>query len=141
MRYVMQLALAAAGTVAFGVIAPAKAEGILHLISPCAPADVLGFGFSGFQGSSPVFVNGRPVGELGVCDAKSFPLPPGTHNVRVKLAGMSDYGISSDAGIGVTVANGPVYLVMDDKSFASATIQSPERGRRFLDDVRTVKGK
>ncbi len=137
----MRLVLVSAAIFALGAFAPAKAESVLHLISPCAPADILGFGFSDFKGSSPVFVDGKPMGELAVCDAKSFRLAPGKHNIRVKLAGKSDYGISSDAGMDVTLTAKSAYLVMTSDSFASASLVSEARGQDYLSGVRKAKGR
>lgn len=127
--------------VAASIASPVLAEGsVLHIIAPCAPIEVLtGTRIGGLQGSSPVFVNGKRVGDLALCDVISVPLTAGKHNARVKLAGQSDYGISSDAGMAVSLGRGPTYLVMHSNNFTGASVVDAEKGRQFLSDVRQVK--
>jgi hypothetical protein len=120
---------------------PAKA-GELYIISRCAPIQVLtGLKTDLFESSSPVFVDGKLVGNLKICDALRAPVGTGNHNVRVKLAGKSDYGVSSEAGIRVPTGNGAVYLVMGDNSFTWADVVNSEEGRQFLANVRQANGK
>ncbi|CAA2138425.1 hypothetical protein [Hyphomicrobium sp. ghe19] len=111
--------------------------GELYIISRCAPIQILtGWKTDPFGSSSPVFVNGKLVGNLKICDALRTNVGAGNHNVRVKLAGKSDYGISSDAGMSVAAAAAPVYVVMTNNNFTSAYVVNSEEGRQHLANVR-----
>ena len=115
---------------------PAQA-GELYIVSRCAPIQILtGWKTDPFGSSSPVFVNGKLVGHLKICDALRTNVGAGNHNVRVKLAGKSDYGVSSDAGISVAAANNPVYVAMSNNDFTHAEVVSSEEGRQLLANVR-----
>ncbi|RUO99361.1 hypothetical protein [Hyphomicrobium sp.] len=128
---------------AFATIGALPAEaGELYIISRCAPIQVLtGFKTDLFESSSPVFVDGKLVGNLKICDALRASVGAGNHNLRVKLAGKSDYGVSSDAGIRVPTGSGTVYVVMGDNSFTWADVVNGEDGRQFLANVRQANGK
>lgn len=121
----------------------AARAGDLYVISRCAPISLL-TGFipeDPFAPSSPIFVDGKLVGQLRVCDALRTSVPPGKHNVRVKLAGKSDSGISSDAGMDVIADTDPIYVVMYNNNFTNADSLDPKSGREFLSNVRTARGK
>ncbi|RUP09237.1 hypothetical protein [Hyphomicrobium sp.] len=125
------------------MLAHGAQAGELYIVSRCAPISLL-TGFIAedpFAPSSPIFVDGKRLGELRVCDALRTSVPPGKHNVRVKLAGKSDYGISSDAGMDVIAGTAPIYIVMYSNSFTGADAVDPQSGRQFLSDVRTARGK
>ncbi|MBY0562342.1 hypothetical protein [Hyphomicrobium sp.] len=140
----MKTTLAAATFFAgFAMTIGAADAGDLYVISRCAPISLL-TGFipqDPFALSSPIYVDGKPVGELRVCDALRASVPPGKHNVRVKLMGKSDSGISSDAGMNVIADTEPIYIVMYNNNFTGADSVDPKSGRQFLSNVRTARGK
>ncbi len=119
------------------MFAQSAQAGELYIVSPCAPIQILtGWKTDPFGSSSPVFVDGKLIGNLKICDALRAQVGSGQHNVRVKLAGKSDYGISSDAGISVAVANSPVYVAMTNNNFTSAYVVSSEEGQQLIANVR-----
>ena len=127
----------------FAMTIGAANAGDIYVISRCAPISLL-TGFipqDPFASSSPIYVDGKHVGNLRICDALRTSVSPGKHNVRVKLAGMSDYGISSDAGMNVIADNEPIYIVMYNNNFTGAESVDPKSGRQFLANVRTARGK
>lgn len=124
------------------MLAHTAQAGELYIISRCAPIQILtGWKTDPFGLSSPVFVDGKLVGNLKICDALRTNVGAGNHNVRVKLAGKSDDGVSSDAGMNIAVGSRPVYVVMGDNSFVWAAVENEEDGRQFLANVRQANAK
>lgn len=124
------------------MLAQSAHAGELYIVSRCAPIQILtGLKTDLFGSSSPIFVDGKLIGNLKICDALRTQVGSGKHNVRVKLAGKSDSGVSSDAGMNIAVGNRPVYVVMGDNSFAWAAVANEEDGRQFLANVRQANAK
>ncbi|MFT3731135.1 MAG: hypothetical protein QM780_06875 [Hyphomicrobium sp.] len=130
-------------TPTFAALATNDASGTeLYVLSRCAPISVLtGFMTDWTNSSSPIFVNGKKIGDLKICDAVHTSVAPGKQNVRVKLSGRSDYGISSDAGIDVNVGTATAYVVMYDNSFTGADLVDASEGQQLLANVRTAHSK
>jgi hypothetical protein len=133
------VAMSASLSLAMTVAADAAS---LYLITPCAPIEILAGSPlpSLLDNRVPVWVDGKPAGQINTCDFIRAEVAPGAHTIRIKLSGASDYGISSEAGMKVDVGTDGAYLALD-QYYTFATKVDTANGKGLISDVQSVRKK